>query len=415
MTISLLKGKLSFAGIGVCLIAILLVLGRGAMYTDSPDRFVFNPHERISLTYRPELVVRLTPKLREEPTRIVGLGAVLYPGYNATLGLENISGPDAIWNKPYRELTGALKLPYDESTWKIVLNWHDLATYKNALDVLGVGFVLSSAKIGEATSATYVDDDGYVYAYSRRSAWPRAFHTDRIILYDNVQSLAKRISTGDGQPFVAVTRRSADTNAVLRQLVDKPAGEAATLVKARDYSLTNNSTSFTIDAPAPGVVYLGETDEPGDFIVTLNGKRAPYLTANHAFKAVLVDGPGKYRVTFRYWPAHLTGYLWLAFGGLALWLAALILFWKYRQREGADTTSPPRELMASLAGTRDDRGSKTPGVTWFHVAQKVKLWISGLTFVQSRLPDLRGMKASDVGRGTGLSDRSIYPYDGVPW
>ena len=379
------------------------------MYTDSPDRFVFNPHERISLTYRPELVVRLTAKLREEPTRIVGLGNVLFPGYNATLGLENISGPDGMWNKPYRELTGALKLPYDNSNWKIVLNWHDLATYKNALDVLGVGYVLSSVKIGEATSATYVDDDGSVYAYSRRSAWPRAFYTDRIILYDNVQSLAERISTGDGQPFVAVTRRSVDTDAVLRQLVDKPARESATLVKARDYSLTNNSTSFTIDAPAPGVVYIGETDEPGDFIVTVNGKRVPYLTANHAFKAVLVDGPGKYRVTFRYWPAHLTGYLWLAFGGLALWLAALILFWKYRQREGADTTSPPRELMASLAGTRDDRGSKTPGVTWFHVAQKVKLWISGLAFVQSRLPDLRGMKASDVGRGLACpTDRFIH-------
>ena len=252
---------------------------------------------------------------------MVGLGNVLFPGYNATLGLENISGPDGMWNKPYRELTGALKLPYDESFWRIVLNWHDLATYKNALDVLGVGFVLSSVKTREATSTTYVDDDGSVYAYSRSSAWPRAFYTDWTLLYDDVQSLAKRISTGDGQPFVAVTRRSADTNAMLRQLVDKPAGELATLVKARDYSLTNNSTSFTIDAPAPGVVYIGETDEPGDFIVTMNGKRVPYLTANHAFKAVLVDGPGKYRVTFRYWPAHLTGYLWLAFGGLVLWRA----------------------------------------------------------------------------------------------
>ena len=50
LIISLLNGKLSFAGIGVCLIAILLVLGRGAMYTDTPDRFVFNPHERISLS-----------------------------------------------------------------------------------------------------------------------------------------------------------------------------------------------------------------------------------------------------------------------------------------------------------------------------------------------------------------------------
>ena len=56
LTISLLNGRLSFSGIGGCLIAILLVLGRGAMYGDSLDRFVFNPHERINLTYRPALV-----------------------------------------------------------------------------------------------------------------------------------------------------------------------------------------------------------------------------------------------------------------------------------------------------------------------------------------------------------------------
>jgi ubiquinone/menaquinone biosynthesis C-methylase UbiE len=60
--------------------------------------------------------------------------------------------------------------------------------------------------------------------------------------------------------------------------------------------------------------------------------------------------------------AHLTGSLWLAFGGLVLWLAALIMFWKYRKR-GADTASPPRELMSSVAGTTDHGGSKTPGLT----------------------------------------------------
>jgi hypothetical protein len=59
--------------------------------------------------------------------------------------------------------------------------------------------------------------------------------------------------------------------------------------------------------------------------------------------AMLVDGPTKYRVTFRSWRAHLTGSLWLAFGGLVLWLAALIMFWKYRKR-GADTASPPEGI-----------------------------------------------------------------------
>ncbi len=339
LAMSLLNGRLSFSGIGVCLIAILLVLGRGAMYGDSPDRFVFNPHERVSLTYRPPLVDRLMSKLRGEPTRIVGLGSVLMPGYNATLGLENISGPDAMHNRRYRELTAALKLPYIWG-WRLVFNQHDLVTCKNALDFLGVGFILSSVEISEAGDAKQVDDDGSVFAYSRRNAWPRAFYTDRVILYDNAQSLAERISTGDGRPFVAVTQRSVDSNTTLRQLVEKHAPGSATIVAAKDYTLTNNSTSFTIEAPAAGVLYLGETDEPGDFIATVNGKRVPYLTANHAFKAVVVDKPGQYRVTFRYWPSHLTAYLWLAFGGLVLWLTALMLFWKRLGKEGGGTALP---------------------------------------------------------------------------
>ena len=66
------------------------------------------------------------------------------------------------------------------------------------------------------------------------------------------------------------------------------------------------------------------------------------MTANHAFKAVVVDGPGQFRVTFRYWPAHLTGYLWLASGGLVLWVGVLIVFWTRHTKQGKEDIQPAK-------------------------------------------------------------------------
>lgn len=74
-----------------------------------------------------------------------------------------------------------------------------------------------------------------------------------------------------------------------------------------------------------GIIYLGETDEPGGFEVTMNDKRVPHVTANYAFKAVLVDKPGSYRLIFRYWPAHFSTYLAVAALGLVVWITVLVV------------------------------------------------------------------------------------------
>jgi hypothetical protein len=81
-----------------------------------------------------------------------------------------------------------------------------------------------------------------------------------------------------------------------------------------------------VTAPAAGVVYLGEVDVPGDFEVSVNGRPTPYFTANYAFKAVAVPGPGTYRITFRYWPAHLSLFLAIGATGAAVWIGAMVFF-----------------------------------------------------------------------------------------
>jgi hypothetical protein len=323
------RGRMSYAGVLACLIMFALVLGRGAMYPgDVFDNLVLNPKHRVNLTVRPQILNRLALAMRAEPSRALGLGGVLFPGYNATLGLESINGPDAIWNRRYRELTESLGMPFLKSWgWRMEFHESHLATHAKQLDLLGVGVVLTSRRLSAGAGLEYVVEDARVAAYSRTHAWPRAFYTDRLVAYDNVQALAERVAHGDGKPFVALEQGSAQANPLMSRLLGAaPAAGAGVMVKARDYALTNNTTSFTIDAPAAGVVYLGETDEPGGFSVTINGAAATYLTANHAFKAVLVDRPGTYRITFRYWPARLSVYLTVAGLGLALWVATVLAF-----------------------------------------------------------------------------------------
>jgi hypothetical protein len=208
----------------------------------------------------------------------------------------------------------------------MVFDEHQLRVHSRALDLLGVGIVLSRAPVPPDTGTTLLGGDTVVHAYQRTSPWPRAFFADRVVLYDKIHDLTERIQAGDGHPFVAVEHSTLQSNLTLQTLLAQSDGRPATVVKARDYALTNNSTSFTVDAPAAGVLYLGEVDDPGGFEVLVNEHRVPYIAANHAFKAVPIDRAGVYRVTFRYWPAHLERYLTISAVGCVLWVTTLAVF-----------------------------------------------------------------------------------------
>jgi uncharacterized membrane protein YfhO len=71
---------------------------------------------------------------------------------------------------------------------------------------------------------------------------------------------------------------------------------------ARQYSLTNNSTQFSVDATGRGLIVLGETYYPEDFVANLNGKRVDYIRVNEAFKGIWIDKAGRYDVSFTYRP-----------------------------------------------------------------------------------------------------------------
>ena len=112
-------------------------------------------------------------------------------------------------------------------------------------------------------------------------------------------------------------------------------GPPPTPPPAHDYRLTNNTTTFTVDATAPGVAVLTEAYVPGDFRVTLNGAPADYFRVNHAFRGVRIPAAGKYVVSYSYWPRHFTLSLVMAAIGSLILIAWLIATFR-RPRAAAD-------------------------------------------------------------------------------
>ena len=76
---------------------------------------------------------------------------------------------------------------------------------------------------------------------------------------------------------------------------------------AHHYRLTNNTTTFEIDAPTTGVAVLLEcADVLSDILASVDDKPAwPFMPINHAFRGVYIATPGHHVVRFEYWPAAL--------------------------------------------------------------------------------------------------------------
>ena len=66
----------------------------------------------------------------------------------------------------------------------------------------------------------------------------------------------------------------------------------------------------------------------------MNGKPADDFRVNHAFKGIVVEAPGLYRVSFAYRPRHWTLALTLAGLGLALVAAGIAGFTVIEKRSG---------------------------------------------------------------------------------
>ncbi len=316
---------------GVCL---FLIHWRHGMHWRTPyDNFVVNPKVRADLLAPSPAVDFVRAKALQNPARAVGFDSVLFPGFNAALGLESIYGPDALFNPAYREFVEAAKFKMFWG-WGITVDKQSLATLHRAYDMLNVRYYLDAAKgAGPSLPPGFASalDAPDLTVFESKTSWPRAFFTDRLRYCNGAAGLVEQLNSGDGQPFAAVEEDTLKQRPELKSWVRDDSADRQ-LAPAHDYRLTGNRTSFRIDAPGAGIVVLSEVFLDGDIQASVNGIATPVFRVNHAFRGVLIDRAGPCEVSFSYWPRRFTLMLWLAAAGAVL---LPVWFWLgFRSRAG---------------------------------------------------------------------------------
>jgi hypothetical protein len=158
--------------------------------------------------------------------------------------------------------------------------------------------------------------------YESRKVWPRAFFTDHVVSYGSENEFVRLLKEGDGAPFAAVAQTDLDRQEALSKWRVSASPTPKQTIRATDYTLTTNTTSFKMKAPGAGIVVLTEPYLQDDFQLELNGKPSHYFRVNSAFRGVFVPASGDYEISYSYWPRHFTMSLWIS----ALGLFSLLFF-----------------------------------------------------------------------------------------
>ncbi|MGA2015818.1 MAG: hypothetical protein ABSH26_02620 [Opitutaceae bacterium] len=322
----------------VIILCLLAIHWRQGQYLKTAyDDYVFNPQVRADFGAESP-AVRLIKEDTLAPSRALGLGLNLFPGFNATYLIEDILGIEALRSREYQDLAEALGLERLILFTKVQAD-EESGRFQAAYDMLNVRYFLGRSRpapdeIRGWERLRKLD----LTVYRSPAAWPRAFFVDRVGRYSGLGDLVARVRSTDGRPFAAVEDQDvADMPELAALPADAPGRE---VVAATNYSLTNNTTSFDVEVRRPGVVVLSETWLRDDFRATVNGSAVPYFRVNHAFKGICLDGAGRYRISFRYWPRHLTPSLWMSALGLALGCGScLVASRRFRARPGDPGTA----------------------------------------------------------------------------
>jgi hypothetical protein len=313
----------AFGGaIALCLLAMLWRFGQQAAPAGFED-YVVRPAHREDFHAKSDAVRWMQNGVRKEPGRAIGLQNNLFPGWSAMYRLEGINGPDALINPYYRELT--LLAPIDrEWDWRLYLSRGNLAQSRPFLDSLNVRYYVDLRSDQGALGAVLkLDRTGDLDVYESATSWPRAFFTDRVALYPDASGFMAMLQNGDGRPFAAAQASDSATRWAVGGLLGEPlAGRL--VIPATDYRLTEDSTSFSVDAPVAGIAVLTEAYWPGYPRCEIDGQSAKVVRINHAFEGILVDA-GHHRITVAYRPRHFEWMLAAAAASLVVLILTFIL------------------------------------------------------------------------------------------
>lgn len=333
---ALARKMLSLAAGVILLLCATVMLWRQSFHSQAVgfETYVVRPPPRVDF-HAPSAAVKWVQRaVAAEPARAYGLHNNFFPGWTVIYRLETITGPDALANPYWRELTGALPGIQRIWDWRLYLDAVDVANARRGLDALNVGYYLDWRSNQQLLGRSLrLVDSADLDVYASPTAWPRAFFTDRIAVYDKVSDFVAMIEQGDGRPFAAVERADTVALAALPPL-DADLAQRS-VIRATHYRLTENTTAFDVHASGPGVIVLNEAYWPGAFRAEVNGQRTPIVRVNHALEGVPIRAAGDYHIVFRCLPEGFPRNLMLC--GLGAVLLALSLVWSVRRK----TNAPP--------------------------------------------------------------------------
>jgi hypothetical protein len=287
------------------------------------ETFTARPTERVKFSARSEAMEWARAAHAREPGRGFGFQGNFFPGWTGAYGLETVHGPDALVNPWLRELVGVsgVERLWD---WRLYSEAANVATVRPFFDALNVRFYFDMLSKHPALTKSLTFAKGAdLDVYESPTAWPRAFFTDRLDVYDQPAQLVDKIRAAAGKPFAAAQRSDPEAGRAIATLNSDVA--TRTSIPAEQYRLTENTTSFRVRANGPGVICLTEAFWARDFRAEVNNRKAAIIRLNHAFKGVVVDAAGDYTVTFRYSPRNFPRNLILCGAGFALLVGSLIV------------------------------------------------------------------------------------------
>ena len=284
------------------------------------DRYVVNPLRRADYSVKSTAVEYVKDRLaRQGPYRVIGENRAMFPGYNTRVGLESLVSVEPLRNRYFEDLLTLFDYPDQGWGWLRLIKSYEIADRARGLDLLNVRYVLAVPGVPMPRDMRLVHSSD-LDVWERDTAWPRAFFVDQVAAIRGPSDISGELARSPRGPFAAVEGRSVppwmpERGEPLRRVI--PAG---------NYALTNESTRFSVDAGGPGLIVLGETYYPGDFIVKVNGRPADYIRVNNAFKGFWVREAGRYDVVFTYRPARLFQAIVTCVCGLFMLLAISAAF-----------------------------------------------------------------------------------------
>jgi hypothetical protein len=259
----------------------------------------------------PPWLALLRPGLAQDPSgRVFGFDAVLYPDTAGVFGLSDVRTVDGLYINRYVTYLKSFVFPFvDRFTGDELPD--DTVQANPMFDLLGVRYVMASTRVLDSVVSAgqyrFVGSSGGVKVYENSHRTPRAFVVQDVHETADVASAVTYLRSLGHARIDGTTRvdqfdpaRQAVVEVARGTSLSPPAapGDQVPSREARIASYDSQRVEVDVPAGAPGLLVLTDAYYPG-WRVTVNGRPAPILATDVAFRGVML-GDGAAEVVFSY-------------------------------------------------------------------------------------------------------------------